>query len=159
MLSAVLRPDAAVYALAVPHLKMRALACPAALLMFVAVGAFRGFKDTTYASPNSREHEHCLSFSWHSLGMICVSHKACVTACFNFTGIVQHKCNLRFQCMLFTGQVCTSQVCSLTTVLDLPSTSGCVLLHLPGERKQWYTVLNLTLSSCKLYYATPVLLQ
>lgn len=47
LLSAVLRPDAAVYALAVPHLKMRALACPAALLMFVAVGAFRGFKDTT----------------------------------------------------------------------------------------------------------------
>ncbi|KAL3162098.1 hypothetical protein ABBQ38_009164 [Trebouxia sp. C0009 RCD-2024] len=46
-LVAVLRPDAAVYALAVPHLKMRALACPAALLMFVAVGAFRGFKDTT----------------------------------------------------------------------------------------------------------------
>lgn len=48
-----LRPDAAVYALAVPHLKMRALACPAALLMFVAVGAFRGFKDTTYASLDS----------------------------------------------------------------------------------------------------------
>jgi len=44
---AVLRPDAAVYALAVPHLQMRALACPAAVLMFVAVGAFRGFKDTT----------------------------------------------------------------------------------------------------------------
>ena len=50
---AVLRPDAAVYALAVPHLQMRALACPAALLMFVAVGAFRGFKDTTYASPSN----------------------------------------------------------------------------------------------------------
>jgi len=47
MLCAVLRPDAAVYALAVPHLQMKALACPAAVLMFVAVGAFRGFKDTT----------------------------------------------------------------------------------------------------------------
>ncbi|DBB10527.1 TPA: hypothetical protein ACH3X3_002065 [Trebouxia sp. C0006] len=46
-LVAVLRPDAAVYALAVPHLQMKALACPAAVLMFVAVGAFRGFKDTT----------------------------------------------------------------------------------------------------------------
>jgi Na+-driven multidrug efflux pump len=46
-LCAVLRPDAAVYALAVPHLQMKALACPAAVLMFVAVGAFRGFKDTT----------------------------------------------------------------------------------------------------------------
>lgn len=49
---AVLRPDAAVHALAVPHLQMRALACPAALLMFVAVGAFRGFKDTKYAPFN-----------------------------------------------------------------------------------------------------------
>lgn len=29
---------------------MRALACPAAVLMFVAVGAFRGFKDTKYAA-------------------------------------------------------------------------------------------------------------
>lgn len=36
------------YALAVPHLRIRALACPAVVIMFVAVGAFRGFKDTKY---------------------------------------------------------------------------------------------------------------
>lgn len=65
MLLAVLRPDAAVYALAVPHLQMRALACPAAVLMFVAVGAFRGFKDTTYAfpqHPSTMEQIHHFAF-------------------------------------------------------------------------------------------------
>ena len=55
---AVLRPDAQVYALAVPHLQIRALACPAALLMFVAVGAFRGFKDTTYVSLGNASGPH-----------------------------------------------------------------------------------------------------
>lgn len=70
---AVLRPDAAVYALAVPHLQMRALACPAALLMFVAIGAFRGFKDTTYAPLN----QHC-TCTW-----CMISHfRSCVNGCY-----------------------------------------------------------------------------
>lgn len=39
-------PTAAVAALAVRHLRIRSLACPAALLLFVANGAFRGARDT-----------------------------------------------------------------------------------------------------------------
>jgi Na+-driven multidrug efflux pump len=36
----------AVAAEAVRHLRVRSLACPAALLLFVANGAFRGARDT-----------------------------------------------------------------------------------------------------------------
>ena len=39
-------PEAAVAVQAVKHLRIRALACPAAILLFVGIGAFRGFKDT-----------------------------------------------------------------------------------------------------------------
>lgn len=40
-------PTAPVAALAVKHLRVRSLACPAVLLLFVANGAFRGARDTT----------------------------------------------------------------------------------------------------------------
>ena len=39
-------PSVAVAAEAVRHLRVRSLACPAALLLFVANGAFRGARDT-----------------------------------------------------------------------------------------------------------------
>ena len=76
MMRAVLRPDAAVHALAVPHLQMRALACPAALLMFVAVGAFRGFKDTTYALSIMAP----IFLLLLEASTVCVLHKACLVA-------------------------------------------------------------------------------
>ncbi|KAK9811654.1 hypothetical protein WJX72_007696 [[Myrmecia] bisecta] len=38
--------EPAIAAQAVPHLRMRSLAAPAVILMYVATGAFRGFKDT-----------------------------------------------------------------------------------------------------------------
>ena len=40
------RPTAVVAAEAVKHLRVRSLACPAALFLFVANGAFRGARDT-----------------------------------------------------------------------------------------------------------------
>lgn len=42
-------PTVAVAAEAVRHLRVRSLACPAALLLFVANGAFRGARDTKCA--------------------------------------------------------------------------------------------------------------
>lgn len=44
-------PTAPVAALAVKHLRVRSLACPAALLLFVANGAFRGARDTKCIPP------------------------------------------------------------------------------------------------------------
>jgi len=44
-------PTAPVAALAVKHLRVRSLACPAALLLFVANGAFRGARDTKCVLP------------------------------------------------------------------------------------------------------------
>ena len=60
-MGAVLGPEAAVTSLAVPHLRMRALACPAVVPMFVAVGAFRGFKDTTSVPPAPMPFHACLA--------------------------------------------------------------------------------------------------
>ena len=40
------KPTAVVAAEAVKHLRVRSLACPAALFLFVANGAFRGARDT-----------------------------------------------------------------------------------------------------------------
>ena len=46
LLPAAMRAEPAVAVQAVAHLRTRALACPAAISLLVAIGAFRGFKET-----------------------------------------------------------------------------------------------------------------
>ena len=48
LLPAAMRAEPAVAVQAVAHLRTRALACPAAISLLVAIGAFRGFKETRW---------------------------------------------------------------------------------------------------------------